>query len=295
LQIFSAVSPDMAMSPLLLCVCLGIAMTAVSSFGIRGLGILSQICTPLLILTLGAALYIVSGTGAIVVSSPSLMLGSGVSLVISTAIAAVIDLPTYFRHARTKKDGMIAAILLFGLVLPFVEGIGIYLGMHVPNGTILDALTQGGGAFWSLWVAGFLLLAGWTTNNTNLYSAGTNSFALIPRLGFVARTLLIGALGTFFACFGLLNHFAIVLEVMGILIASMGGVMLAVYLQKKSSIQSNYAASFMGLILGILTLFGVITVTGASVVDAFLGAGGFAVILNSRIKKEGIFDAISTK
>jgi cytosine permease len=252
-------------SPVLLNLALGALMTYVSCIGIKGLETLSNAATPLLIATLVGCLYLHSGIAGIE-KGPVFSAGA-ISLVLAGSIACVIDLPTYFRHAKSVKDSHIAAIILFAVILPLLEGIGVYLGMS-NTGSILQVLTSGGGALWTLWVALFLILAGWTTNNTNLYSAGVNSFALMPKTSRGLRTALIGGIGTLIACFDLTLHFETVLNLMGIGIGAMGGVLLVSYILKNSNFKWNYIACGCGTILGICTFN-----FGAPLLFAFIGSG----------------------
>ena len=252
-------------SPIVLNLLLGALMTVVSCCGIRGLQVLSQLSAPLLIATLAIALYFT--TGSLQVEAHPFSFG-GISLVIAAAIGGAIDIPTYWRHAKSRSDGTIAAVLLFGVALPLIESVGVYLGFHASSTNLLATLTQQGGLGWELWVVGFLVLAGWTSNNTNLYSAGINSFSLLPKLSFVRRTLLIGAFGTMLSCMNLLQHFSMALDVMGILIASMGAVMIVSYFLKSNRV---YIPCGIGVVIGLMSLAG-FSLTGAPVVDAFLSA-----------------------
>ncbi len=244
---------------------IGALVTFVAVKGIRGLELFSKLSIPLLITTLGIALFL---PGNNTMASPaSLSIGGGVSLVVATAVFCLIDLPTYWRHARTKKDGVIAAILLFGVALPCIESVGFFLGVKHGATHILGSLQAGGGALWTLWVALFLLLAGWASNNGNLYSAGVNAFALLPRWTEKKRTLVIGGAGTLLSCMRLLDHFAQTLEFMGIAIASMGGVVLGSYLFGKTG---GYTGFVLGMFGGICAFFGWISVTTSPVIDAYL-------------------------
>jgi purine-cytosine permease-like protein len=191
--------------------------------------------------------------------------------------------PTYFRHAKSVKDSHIAAIVLFAVVLPLLEGIGVYLGLS-SSGSILQVLTGGGGFLWTVWVALFLILAGWTTNNTNLYSAGVNSFALLPKLSRGSRTAWIGCIGTIISCFDLTLHFETVLNLMGIGIGAMGGVLLVSYILKNTTFKWNYIACGGGSILGICTFN-----LGAPLLFAFIGSGiitylGYKLCVLSQVK-----------
>ncbi len=123
-------------------------------------------------------------------------------LVFSGLFACVVDLPTYYCRAKSIKDGIIASLLLFLVVVPFIEILG--LGISSPNGADNFALEVMGTSYgWmrDLFLV-FSLLAGWTTNSCNLFSAQTFLKSIAPsslRLNSKSRIICMGTLGTFLA------------------------------------------------------------------------------------------------
>lgn len=255
---------------------LGLAITVVALWGLRAINVLANISLPLLFLTLGYALYSVSGTKAI---SERIFMISGTSFVIASAILVVIDLPTYFKHSRSPRDGYISIGIIFGLVMPFLQIIGVYLADGMVEGTILDTLKREGNPWWNLWIASFLILAGWTTNNLNLYSGVMSLELVFKRMSLEKLTFLFGGLGTFLSFFNLLNHLERVLDIMGIFISSMGAVVLTRYLLDQFTHyvindwdhKLHLTAWAIGIVVGFLSLYGY-SLTGISLLDAMLGA-----------------------
>lgn len=239
--------------------------------GIRGMSSLEKLATlsmPFLLMTIGYALYSVNGS-PITLQNEELTL-SGVSLVLACGIAAVIDLPTFFRLATTKKDGIIAACLLFGLVLPLTESVGLYLFMHAQGEHLAQVLAlPNSGILWKGWVIAFLILAGWTTNNANLYSATVSLETLVPKLSDKYRTLLIGFTGTILSCFNLLDNLILVLDLIGVVLGSMGAVMMFhfAFTQLKNE-KENVIAWMVGFLSGVCGYFGY-TLLKIPVLDAF--------------------------
>jgi purine-cytosine permease-like protein len=237
-------------------------------------------------MTLAYALFTAEKPAA--TPSVSLSLG-GASAVIALEIVAVIDLPTYFRHARTCWDGLISIAVVFGLTLPVLEIIGVYLASGNAEGTILDVLKQQNGLIWNVWVSSFLILAGWTTNNINIYSGSVCLEPLLKNCSQIMRTLLVGVLGTGLSFFNLLNHFEAVLGVMGVFIASMGTVIIMRYSQTLFSpssrfIQtpvSNLAAWSIGIIGGCVGMLG-FSMTAIPVLDAAVGASVGTLLIPNR-------------
>lgn len=227
--------------------------------GIRGMGsieALASLSMPFLIITIGYALFS-SSSGAPMIPATEALTFSGISLVLASGIAAVIDLPTFFRLAKTKKDGILAVCLLFGLVLPLVESVGLYLFMQAKGDNLVQVLVQEHShVLWKVWVMGFLLLAGWTTNNANLYSAAVSLQTLIPNSSDRYRTLIVGALGTFLSCLNLLDHLVLVLDLIGIVLGSMGAVIFFHFVfQQKDAGRENLYAWFIGVLGGLVSYY----------------------------------------
>ena len=254
---------------------LAIIMTAVR--GIKALNLLANLSLPLLVGTLGYGLFSVERS-TIVSVEPSLSWG-GVSVIIAMAITMIIDLPTYFRHAVSQRDGLISIVLIFAVALPIMEIAGVYLASGVSEGTILDVLKMNHGYIWNIWIAVFLVLAGWTTNNLNLYSASVSLGVVAKSSSMEARTWMIGCFGTLLACFDVLSHLVSVLNTIGVLISSMGAVIITRYiLEQLSGIpvtardQSKHLIAWaMGLLFGFCGMNG-LSLTNISGLDAMIGA-----------------------
>jgi cytosine permease len=134
-------------------------------------------------------------------------------------------------------------------------------------------------SIWNLWIAAFIILSGWATNNLNLYSSAVNLETLWKKSSERSRTWLIGISAIFLACFDLLSRFEIVLEIMGVFIASMGAVIISRYTieqvfcyQVTPKDQSWHLIAWsIGIMLGFLGIAG-ISMTGVSLLDSMIGA-----------------------
>jgi cytosine permease len=122
-------------------------------------------------------------------------------IVISGLFGCIVDLPTYFCKARSPKDGIIASLILFLVVVPFIEILG--LGISSPQGTddFAKQVMQTSSGFLRDMFLVFCLVAGWTTNNCNLFSAQTFFGAICAKnpLTFNQRVLLTGTCGVLVA------------------------------------------------------------------------------------------------
>ncbi len=251
---------------------LGAGIMATAIFGLRILSLFSTLSLPLLVGTMGYAAFKVTGENPMtdVLLRPIQL--DGISIAISAAITAVIDMPTYFMHAKSKRDGHFAAGFLFLLALPLIEGLGVYLSYQNIGVNILESMQVGGSTFWNVWVALFLLLAGWTTDNMNLYSAKTCLKSLVPSLQDKVAFLLLGTLGALLSSFGFLEHFTMVLQILGVLIGSMGAIVLTSYVLGAFVARMGLFFWGVGGIVGGVALFHGSLFTGVAVVDAFLAA-----------------------
>jgi cytosine permease len=250
---------------------LGFLITLAGIRGIKGLTTLANMSIPILIFTIAYALYDVNETPLAAVGENELLTFSGISLVIACGIGAVVDLPTFFRLAKSKKDSLIAAIILFGLILPLIEGIGVYLFAHSQGDNIISLLASPASPkLWKLWVILFLLLAGWTTNNANLYSASVSLKTMMPKVSELKRTVLLGCVGTILSCFNFLDNLVLVLDMIGIVLVSMGAIMILHFLGKeKSNKKINFTAWVLGITGGALSQLGY-SMTEIPVLDAFI-------------------------
>jgi len=234
----------------LLIMVLGVAMTLFCLMGMSGLSRLSLIALPLLLGTLLLACF---GKGA-TFSPPSASFSPiAISLIIGSGIGAVIDLPTFFSHARSTKSAIIASLALFGVILPCIQSIGVYLGAKSSSFHLVDILSNAHPfPGWKLWVLLFLGGAGWTTNQTNLYSAVVNAKMLLPTLSWKKRSLLLGFLGTILGCFMTAERFEILLQLVGIALCSLGACLIVFMLFKRRLPLFIWA---LGSILGVVVAF----------------------------------------
>lgn len=261
-----------AFNPLFARLLLGGAMIAIALCGIRALSRLSTLAMPLLIATMVAAAYFASGSEPVLLTKN--LSAGGISLVLAAAITAVIDMPTYFRHSRSLNDSALATVVLF-ISIALVEGLGVYLCSRHPSSTIVATLQQAHFPLWNLWIALFFTLAGWTTCNTNLYSATACLKTLVPKIKESSCLLILGTVGTTLSFFPILNHFSTVLQLLGTSVSGMGCVIIVAYLAHKKTFKlktsSLHIAWAAGVALGFASVFEAISLTGIPLIDAFLG------------------------
>lgn len=274
------ISNSMAVTLLLL---LGCAITIATSYGVKALDRVARLS--ICIFSSCLIYNLVYGSHKLPLNQGFALSGSGISLVIATTIAFTIDIPTYYRFATTKKDGFISLSILFLLWIPLIQGIGILIGSG--QGNLITILAANSSLLVKLWLMLGIALTIWTTNNMNLYSSAIAIQQSMPFLSFKQWCFILGFTVTILACFVSLDDYQVILEGMGIMLASMSACIMTNFLLKhkaNSAIAANIFCWFVGSALGILSLMKVISITSSAVVDAWL-ISAFAVLVIKLIMK----------
>lgn len=254
-------------------------MIAGAFWGLQFFTWMSHICIPSLLATIGYAVYQLGalawiGELSFDQGSASLWNGKGISLVLASSMAATVDLPTFYRHADSRNAPIIASIANYLIAMPLIQiaGMCLYYGTQAP--TISEALATQSSLPWKAWVLCFMLLAGWTTNNINLYSAALSFRSLYKEMRFSTAMGLVGVAGSLLVFIPVLEQFALVLDFMGIFVVAMGGVMFMAYLLEGYAIEIKspfvWLAWFAGISAGLSVLIWPHWGSGAPVLDAGL-------------------------
>lgn len=205
----------------------GIGITLLGVLGLKGLSRFANASVPFLALTILFAILNASpDTSKIQDLNFSYL--ENISLVIAASLAAVIDLPTFFKDAASKKDALLGTIALFGICLPLLEAAGAYLSAKGHGDNFLETLLVHSDLLsWKIWVSFFVLLAGWTTNNINLYSASISLKSLLPKASPFLSLLGLGFFGIAFSLVPFLTEVAVLLEIIGMILGSLGGIIIS--------------------------------------------------------------------
>lgn len=252
---------------------LGVIIALVGMGGLKGVARLANAISPLLAMTI---LFAILQPGSYASTNREFSI-SGISFVVAGSIAAVIDLPTFFREARSTKDALKAAFLLFCIALPLIEGAGAYLYLF-HQGENLAELLQGLSIhpLWSRWILLFLILAGWTTNNANMYSAGVSFKQIFPSFKLKYCTLIVAMAGIVLSCLPILENLELFIGAIGVLLSSVGAVMITQLTLWKNSVDPkssfvNILSASIGTAVGLTAHAKMITFTGIPLLEAFLG------------------------
>ncbi|MBR4862143.1 MAG: cytosine permease [Firmicutes bacterium] len=210
----------------------GIVMLITAVIGIDSLKWLNQISVPALVVIMGAGCFMAvknygtDGVSAEVESTMGIL--GGIALTASFMGVTMSCAPDFTRYQKSRGGvwassfvGILPAgivLLVMGAVLTKIVGENdLSLVMCMIGLPILGTLV--------------LILATWTTNTTNAYTAGINMVMLFnlkdEKRAFV--TGIAGVIGTVLAVMGLLNNISAFFDWLGYLFLPVGGVMVGDY------------------------------------------------------------------
>lgn len=280
---------DLNFSYILLNICMGLLLACIMCIGMNALKGISYIVSPLLGMTL---IYAYASSQGIDQAQELLTFSwGGLIFVIGANIAAVIDLPTYFRHASSKKDSMLCILFLYGLIAPLIELVGVYLTAASGGDSIVEVMQGQHSPLWMLWISCFILLSGWTTNNGNLYSTITSSYSIAVSYSYPSRALILGSLGTLIACLNPLGNIEYVLDALGVTIGAMGGVMIAGYFAEVLGFRNDPAVSMFSWMIGLMA--GILFTVSIPIIDAFATAFFIQIMINLCMLKRGNYGTVN--
>lgn len=253
-------------------------------YGVEMLSRIAMYCLPIMVIAIGY--YIVQANTFSFEHIPlySLWSGQAVSLILAFNIVGTIDLPTYYRHARRFRDTVFSSILVYLITIPVIEYLGACLYYSSSASTIHEALNDISSSGWEFLAILFVPLAGWTTNNLNLYSAAKSLRVLYKKFNYPQAVGIAGLIGLFLMAVPMIDRIAILLIIMGIFVVSMGATILAAFMFEVYGVQPNFKLSWLawscGVIFGLIELTYGQMGTGAIVLDAGIIASLIIVIVN---------------
>lgn len=166
-----------SVSTQLLIVIGGILMLATAIYGYRGIAMLSKVAVPLMVIILLASLVRILSEhpwSELVVEPPPgdpMPFGVAASIIAGSFMVGAVIGPDITRYAKDRKHAVGAAILGFLVGFSMMVYLGSILAHAVGE---WDAVKIMIGLGWGLLAIIVLILAQWTTNDNNLYSAALN-------------------------------------------------------------------------------------------------------------------------
>lgn len=270
----------------------GTLMTITSMIGYKGLEKLSIVATPLLgVLLIGSGYVVLKNynlnqlNNAALTMDPITM-GGGISLVIGSLAIGVIIAPDFSRYSKSSKDTIIASFLSYFLGYAVVLILAVLLAKATSEADVVAIMI---GIGWGTGAMLILILAQWTTNNTNLYSSALGFSVVFKSIPKYIITIFAGGIGTTLAVLGIYDNFITFLNILSIMIPPVGGLYVADFFLRKYHYDFNKIDTIINLnipslvIWGIAILiafmtstqplgFGLFTLTNAPAMDAFLVA-----------------------
>ncbi|MCL2619151.1 MAG: cytosine permease [Defluviitaleaceae bacterium] len=209
----------------------GLLMMLTAYFGYKGLNVLSYIAVPLLFVISGFGMVLAveqgGGFGGVMAITPMYEFGMATAIVLfvgSFAAGATIQ-ADITRYAKDGKTAVIACIcgymggnfftILAGFVTTLATGEGDLPAVMLALGLGIPALIV-------------LVLAQWTTNDSNLYSAslGLSNHFNVSKKKIVIAT---GTIGIVLGMAGIADHFVGWLSILGIGTPPVAGIIIADY------------------------------------------------------------------
>lgn len=216
----------------------GALMTITSMIGYKAIEKLSIVAVPLLgILLVGSTImvlnnYSLSELNNATLAAEPITIGTGISLVIGSLAVGAVIAPDFSRYAKGTKDTVISSLLGYFVGYSIVLLIAILLAKAT---TEVDVVAIMIGIGWGTGGMLVLILAQWTTNNTNLYSSALGFSVVFKTVPKYIITILAGVVGTTFAITGIYTNFITFLNILSIMIPPVGGIYAADYIIRRSA------------------------------------------------------------
>jgi cytosine permease len=278
----------------------GLVMSTTAIIGFRGLGKLSYVAVPLLIVLLALPLYVYFIQGRLS-HLPTVTQNMGFGTMVAMIAGAYSFSATMPDVTRFMRDGRST---LFGIVVNFVFA---YPGLLMLTGVV--ALASGqmdymqimlGLGYGSLAIV-VLFLATWTTNDANVYTGALSVNIFLPSRPRWQIAAAVGVVGTLFAVMGLFEHFMTWLIFTGNLFAPMAGAYVADYWLDPARYSATYKmerwrprallAWAAGFAIGVATTspdnmgLGWFMLTGIPMFDALIVAAVVRYLAQILVKK----------
>ncbi len=229
----------------------GVLITLTALVGYKGIEKLSVFAMPLVALMLLVTIFRqYTGDAATSVApakaaAEAMPFGAAVSLLIGVFIIGAVVAPDVTRYAKSRVAAGWGMFVGMMIGFPVILTLGAI--MVKGSGGEFDfskIMIQGGSPLWTSMAVLTILLAAWTTNDSNLYSGALSLNAMFPKLNKVAITIVSGAVGTLLAVLGINTAagFQAFLGIVAILIPPAVSVMIVDYFLFKGTRNQGFEA-----------------------------------------------------
>jgi cytosine permease len=293
------------LNPTIVTILSGLIMSTTAVIGYRGLGKLSYVAVPLLMVLLILPLYVFFIDGKLaslgnLPSSNQISLGAMIAMVAGAYgfASTMPDVTRFMKRTRATTIGIVSNyVLAYPLLLILTGSVALAAGQNDYMQVML------GLGFGSLAII-VLLLATWTTNDTNVYTGALSLNLFLPKWPRWQIAVAVGVFGTLFAVMGILENFTAWLIFSGNLFAPMAGVYVADYWFNQSRYSNTtdvpafrvpqLLAWLGGLAVGSLTTtpenmgLGWTTLTTIPMIDAMLAAALIQISLHAILERKRV-------
>lgn len=288
----------------------GVLMLLTALWGYRSISRLSNIAVPLLLALLLVGVVVAfstRGTAQLLTQTESVFtFGGAVSLVMSIFVLGVVSAPDMARWAKSPKQAMAAGFVGFFFGNSIIIVASILLSKLLRVTELMEM-------FFVLGLGGIavivLVLAQWTTNTTNIYSAAISFSSISQRFSRRSVTIVGGIVGIVIGALGAADWFIVFISAIGVVIAPFGGVYLANYVAHRSHARFTAEAQhrtiavlpivawLIGILIALATTrpadgigLGFFTLTNIPALDGliagFAASLAFALVQRAREKEE---------
>jgi hypothetical protein len=194
---------------------------------------------------------------------------------------------------KSWKYAKILIITWFLVLMPLVQTLGaLYATSNqaVSLNEYLNKYLFAGNLWGTLTIVLCLMMGSFMANIGNIYSAGICLNTFIPHSSFNACVFAGGVIGILWACTGTSQYMYVLLEVMGVVMASISVGTIAWWLAGPPSIVLTLISWILGICIGVSSLAGILTITTYASLDAALVSGVVYCLLNILSKHNAISD-----
>ncbi|WP_345831519.1 cytosine permease [Erwinia sp. HDF1-3R] len=214
----------------------GLTLTLIVAFGFRALRFTARFAVPVFIALIAwiswhtlisdhASPPVMSGQ-----SKEMLSINAGITLVVGGAILASLMTPDLTRYSKNGRHVLMITLATIILGEFIINGLAIFIARKLNTGDIMSIITLSTGSLGLLAVICSTL----RVNDLNLYSSALGIVNAVEsttgkKLSYSAVTLGLGVLGTGLSVWGILDHFVDFLNLLGVVVPPVLGVMLTEY------------------------------------------------------------------
>lgn len=211
----------------------GLLMMTTAFIGYKGLELLSNIASPLILLTCvvacGLAATRVGGMEQFnqitLAHTGSMSTAVGIVSVIGAYAMGAVLQPDLTRYGKKCSDSVIGAVFGFIIANSFVIIAGFFICTVADTSDVAVALLN----ILSSWSLLLLILAQWTTNDNNLYYSSLAAVVAVPKWKKKYVVITFGIIATVAGALGIVNYFTTWLSILGTAIPPVAGILIVDY------------------------------------------------------------------